>query len=434
MRDTKISESRTLMGRFRGGKLNPVLCVGFRGGEGGMLSQTATIELDPVVGRLVTPVTAEMIAVYVPVQAMAALDNPDDPSAGITEVIRQSFLDGHPMFSFIPENEITRRLGVMPASVGGVRQVNSAPLTAHNCAVNFLRKRKYVYAKQLLATNKAVTPALLSTTAMEMFNGVLNPDDHINGFVALDLAGKAPVRGIWRTEGASADPVERNGLINFGLPRVTVSNDLAPANRLNFDVPAAGQAGNTIYSELGDAVGTGFSLTDIYNAETMDRLTRKMRSLIDANPIDGEEQIVRWAHGLSVDTGQNPWLVHYSQKVFGQSVMRAMDGEGIEAETTQSRLLLQMGFNVPIPTTELGGVVVTFMTVKPDETIYQQPHPLFSRPWGLENHMAEELMNDPMPVTAREVSAGVAAADEMNVVFYTGFNELRRYLDRQNAD
>lgn len=72
MRSTNIKESRTIAGRFRGGKLAPVMAVGFKGNEGGMLSQTAIIELDPVAGRLITPVTGQMFAVYVPVQAMAA--------------------------------------------------------------------------------------------------------------------------------------------------------------------------------------------------------------------------------------------------------------------------------------------------------------------------------------------------------------------------
>lgn len=76
MRSTNIKESRTIAGRFRGGKLAPVMAVGFKGNEGGMLSQTAIIELDPVAGRLITPVTGQMFAVYVPVQAMAALKNP----------------------------------------------------------------------------------------------------------------------------------------------------------------------------------------------------------------------------------------------------------------------------------------------------------------------------------------------------------------------
>lgn len=38
-------ENRTLVGRFRGGKLAPVLATAVRGNEGGMLSQQITLEL-----------------------------------------------------------------------------------------------------------------------------------------------------------------------------------------------------------------------------------------------------------------------------------------------------------------------------------------------------------------------------------------------------
>ena len=40
-------ESRTIAGRFRGGKLNPVMAVPFRESESGILSQTVTYELGP---------------------------------------------------------------------------------------------------------------------------------------------------------------------------------------------------------------------------------------------------------------------------------------------------------------------------------------------------------------------------------------------------
>lgn len=104
MRMTTIREARTMAGRFRGGKLNPVLAVAFKNNEGGVLTQTATIELDPVAGRLITPITGEMWAVYVPVQAMLALRDDLDPHAGITEVIRQKYLDGQPIFNLVEEN------------------------------------------------------------------------------------------------------------------------------------------------------------------------------------------------------------------------------------------------------------------------------------------------------------------------------------------
>jgi len=410
MRATKLRESRTLAGRFRGGKLNPVLATAFTSGEGGMLSQTAMLELDPVVGRLITPVTAEMFVVYVPVQAMCALLAPTDPNAGITEVIRQRLLDGEVLFPLEAEDEVSKRLGVMPISVGGAKQVCSAVRLAHNCAVNFLRKRKYTYAAQVLAANKAVTPALLSSTVLDRFNAVLNPDDHINGYVPVDIPDPA-LKGVQLVPSELVASATADG-----------GPGLAPSDSLSLALVPTEAEGGVNYADS----GAGFTLTDLYNAETMDRLTRQMRNVIDSNPIDGEDQVLRWAYGLEVDAGKNCFLLHASEVVFGQDLLKAMDGAGIEAEVTQSRLMQRVSMTVPVPRTELGGVVITFLTVKPDETLAEQPHPVLTRPWVQYNLMAEELQNDPMPVTARQVQAGVAQADEMTVCFYTGYNELRR--------
>lgn len=431
MRQTNIKESRSIAGRFRGGKLAPVMAVGFKNNEGGMLSQTAIIELDPVAGRLITPVTGQMFAVYVPVQAMAVLKNPDDPNAGITEVLRMQGLEGTPLFGVEPEGDLSKRMAVMPMPQGGVKQVGEYNRLAHNCAVNFLRKRVYTYAAQLLASNTAMTPALLSSTALDRFNAVLNPDDHINGFVPLDLTGEAPIKGLGFVNGqtgtAAASSVRETGETAPRAITGLVASTVSGAGTAQFVAEQGSTTGfPNIRAELDEAAGTGFRLSDLANAETMDRLTRTMRSIIDRNPVDGEEQVLRWAYGLEVDTGQNCFLLHGSEVVFGQDMLKAMDGAGIEAEVTQSRLAQQMRFTVPVPRTELGGVVVTFLTVKPDEVLFEQPHPVLSKPWVFDNLMAEELQNDPVPVTARELQAGVTAGNEASVVFYTGYNELRR--------
>lgn len=102
-------ESRTLVGRFRGGKLCPVLAVPVKGNEGGMLSQSITLELDPVAGRLITPVYGELISVFVPVQAIDALKDPLAAYAGMTEVLREKILSGNPLFGLEDENEISMR-------------------------------------------------------------------------------------------------------------------------------------------------------------------------------------------------------------------------------------------------------------------------------------------------------------------------------------
>lgn len=430
MRSTTIREGRSLGGRFRGGKLAPVMAVALKANEGGMLTQTATIELDPVAGRLITPVTGELHCVYVPVQAMVALRDDTDPFAGITEVIRQRYLDGSPIFNLVNEDEVTQRLGVMPVSVGGVKKVSEAAKLAHICAVNFLRQSLYTYAATLTKASTGVTPALLSSTALMMFNGVLNPDDHVNGMVSLELTGNVNVKGIRQIGGSEPDYSSTAGFVTKSSAGARIDVKTAVPDRgLRFDLEpgSTGASQLAVYAPLdqgGEA--SGFSLTDLQNARTMDSLTRSMRTIIDANPVDGEEQIVRWAHGLRIDDAYVPFLLGKRTVIFGQDLLKAMDGAGIESEITQSRLMQRLSITVPVPTTELGGVVVTFLVVKPDEVLKEQPHPVLSQVWGFDNLMAEELQLDPVPVTGREVQASVPQANESTVMFYTGLNELRR--------
>lgn len=422
---TTRRESRNIAGRFRGGKLAPVMAVGFMPGEGGMLMQTGTYELDPVAGRLISPVTCEMFAVFVPMQAMAAAQYPADETAGITEVIRQNLLNGNTYFPLEAENDVTKRLGVMPRSVGGVPMVSSAVRLAHNCAVNFLRQRKYTYAALVQPANVAVTPCLLSSTALDAFNGVLNPDDHINGLINFDVVGDAPVSGIIR-QGTNPSIASMPADIQMDASSVTVNN--GNGNGVTIGVHADGTS--TIFAQLSQATGTGVSLTDFYNAEKMDGMTRQMRAMIDADPVNGEEQVLRWAYGLEMDNVVNPFLLYGGQTIFGQQYKEATDAVGMETEVAQSRMAQRMSFSVPVPRTELGGIVITFMTVKPDEVIYQQPHPFLSQPWALENQVADSLLLDPVPVMGRDLQADVPQANESTVVFYTGLNELKRvYLN-----
>lgn len=427
MRSTTIREARNLAGRFRGGKLCPVMAVALKGGEGGMLNQTATIELDPVAGRLITPVTGELHCVYVPVQAMIALRDDTDPFAGITEVIRQRYLDGQPLFNLGVENEVSKRMGVMPVSIGGQMMVSNAARLAHICAVNFLRKSLYTYAAQLTSVHAGVTPALLSSTALDMFNAVLNPDDHVNGMVSLTLQGNASIpfsmRGTPGTHSSRNALVETTGSVGAGGASTAYRVLSDQGDGFGVQLPSDG---SSLLVNTANLEAEGFRLTDLQNAETMDRLTRGMRNLIDANPVDGEEQVVRWAHGLRIDDAYVPFLLAKRSVIFGQDLLKATDGAGIEAEVTQSRLMQRISITVPVPTTELGGVIVTFLVVKPDEVLKEQPHPVLSQPWVIDNLMAEELMLDPQPVTARQVQANVPQASENTVVFYTGFNELRR--------
>lgn len=435
----------TRTGRFRGGKLVPVMAVAVRPSEGGMLSQSITMELDPIAGRLITQMEGELYSVAVPVQAIDAMKNPEGDYAGLTEVIREKLLTGNPLFGIEEEGEISKRCKVNPRSVGGVKMVNEAVRLAHNAAVNFLRQRKYVYAALLSSTNTAITPALIGKTVLERMNGVLDPDDRINGSFNLSFPTvKLPVDGIGISAsdntplGTSTGNVKESGTDSW----VPYNGQWATAHDgVNLKVRTNTTTGvkyPDVSVTLNDAVSANLSLVDMYNAETRDRLTRAMRQIVDDNPQYGEEMVLRWSHGLSVDTGKTPFLLAEERAVFGRDMVQAMDKVGIEDDVMRSDMALQLSFTVPVPKTELGMIIITFATVKPDETLESQPDPFLSDVWGADNFVADELALDPVPVTIRDLDANCSAGQENTVVMYTGLNALKqtyvsyglgRYLD-----
>lgn len=420
-------ELRTPVGRFRGGKLAPVCIHRILGSEGGMLRQEMTMELDPIAGRMITPITGELVSVFVPVQAMDALKDPEAAYAGMTEVVREKLLSGNPLFVLEPESELSKRMDVRPRSIGGQMMVGEYIRLAHNCAVNYLRRRKYEKASQLLAASTAITPALISQTVLERMNGVLDPDDRINGMVQLDLPDvQLPVEGIALESGSLGQALvngsgyESDGsLVTYPKSRKTGAS--SPGGLVEMDDAGVPQ----VFAALNGVAAGGVSLTDFYNAEKMDNLTRTMRQIVEDNPEYGEEMVLRWAHGLSVDTGKTPFILGERRGYFGRSFQRATDTAGVEDAVMRSDHVLQLSITVPVPKTELGGCIVTFACLKPDEVLASQPHPLLTEPWGLENFVADELALDPVPVTLRELDSDCGAANENTVAMYTGLNQLK---------
>ncbi len=416
-------EAPVYVGRTKTCKLNPVMCVPVRPSEAGMVGQSITMELDPIAGRMITPLWAEFISVFVPVQAIDALKDPAAAYAGMTEVLRTKLLTGAPLFNLETEGEITKRCQVNPVSIAGVKKTNEIVRIAHNVAVNFLRRRLYEKAAQILHSNTAVTPALLSSTVLQRFNGVLDPDDHINGKVSLSLPTmNLPVKNLHVAQNSGAfteKPVGDTGLLGTAVASTT--------RAMHAKESATAGTVDPIYALFSGAAAGGVSLDDFYNAEKMDQFTRIMRKMVDDDPEYGEENVLRWAHGLDLANDKVPFVIAERRQMFGRDIVPAMDTAGVTAETMRSDLTLTMAFQVPVPKTELGGVIITFIQVKPDETVLRQPHPILSEPWGIDNFLSDELMLDPQPVTMRQLFSDVAAGSEATVAFYTGLNELKRY-------
>lgn len=411
-------EYRNITSRMRAGDLQPIKAHRIMGGESGLLKEEVFIEFDQLAGRIVTPVTVELTAVMVPLQAMDLLANPEEPLAGSAESVRQKLLSGTPIFGLEEETELSKACSVVPRSVNGTKMVSETVRLAHNCAVNYLRRRKYVKAEQLPANSTAITPALLSQTILDRFNGVLDPEDRVNG--AVNLEGEIPVLGLWaefpHDDANSGQFFNQNGNV---LPTNTKTRNLRVTDNDEF----GGNGWNKVTASLGQS-GQNISLVDFYQAEKMDELVRQAREMVDNNPEYGEQMVAQWAHGLSVDPGKQPFVIYQRTESTAKVERLATDGPNLEESVTDMIASLEMA--VPIPRTEFGGIVMCFVTIRPDETLAEQPHPLLTEEWSPMNFVADELAIDPVPVTFRELDSEVDQADEGEIAFYVGNHHIKK--------
>ena len=440
-------ESVSILGKMGAGKLWPVSIVAARPNEGGMLSQNIRMELNPFAGRPVTQTMGGIISVFCPVQSLDVLKDPDAAYAGMTEVIRQKYLSGEPLFALEADNDIAKHLGINPRKINGQLMVNEAARLAHNAAVNALRLQKYHKATLLDKNNVAITPLILQATVLDRLDAVLDPDERINGAVQLALPEvELPVHGILQPlgNGSTVDAtVFKDATGAVGTPRQLGSNNNgAPADRVlagaqyfatklvdvNGDgtASAASEAFPNVFVRLNNIVAGNVQLSDFYEAETVDALTREIARIVEENPQDGEDMALRWAHGLRVDAGKHPFVIARREAVFGQTAVRATDTSGVLGETMRTDGALSLGYDVPVPSTELGGFVVTFAYVRPDETMSSMPHPILSDVWTVDNLAADQLKLDPVPVTYRDLDYEVDTTAESTVACYTGLNALKR--------
>jgi len=438
-RDTR-TEYNAPAGRFRGGKLVPVACQIMRESESGVINQTIALELDAVAGRLLSQINAEVHVVYVPALAVDKLKNPTLEGAGIGEIFREKLLQGV-VFDLENDNIISQKCNIIPRSIAGVKKVNEIVRLGHNCAVNYLRRQRHIKATLLTSASAVVTPALLSQNVLEMMNGVLDPEDRVNGKVNLNLGGDALVKGLLINKnvdygGTNYNPENATSVYGFesGNPVQqartgwSVDDGIAPVGSVmlaveqdpnNPDMPR-------ITAEFPSNNGAGISLKDFYTAERMDDLTRQMRATIDANPEYGEELVTRMAHGLSVETGRECFTMYHKTGPIKNWIARAMDGANLD--TMQTETAGAISFTLPVPATEFGGCVYTFVSIKPDETLARQPHPVGSDVWTAINYLADELAVDPVQVSMRELDCDVAAVNEGDTALWVGPNHmLKRY-------
>lgn len=423
-RGTRVEAINTI-GRFRGGKLAPVSAHWVSGSEGGSMRQRISAMLDPIAGRMLSPIQFEVVSVFVPMQAMHELAFNSDPYPGSADAVRAKLLSGDQMFSMETEHEISKRCGIQPKSWDDNPRVNSSVRFAHNAAVNYLRKRKYVNAAHLFGNNTSITPAIISQTVLDRLNAVLDPEDRVDGHV--DLSGQIPVKGIGTEDdlgGWMDSPPEVNE--SDGTSR-TYAKARATWSEINTRVFLEEDPDNARHPYLRvdfDGAGQSLSLRDFYRAEIMDKLTREMRVYVDKYPEYGEELVARWAAGLSLDVGKQPFVLYERSVIMGARPYMAMDGPNLGDRITEH--LAEHSFTVPVPRTEFGGVIMTFATVRPDEVIPAQPHPFFGSPVVAENYAADELALDPVPLYKLDINADVPMAEQADIIGYVGNNHLKK--------
>jgi hypothetical protein len=418
MQRARRGEDLHIGGRFKAGLLAPVMAHKLKGSESAILSQRAHFQLDPIPGRLMSPIRGQVVAVYVPLQALHALKNPTADYPGSNDVIRAALANKEQLFQLEEESDISRRLGLVPKSVAGTKMVCESGRLAYLAAVNFLRQRRYVLATTVAKTETAILPAILSQTVLDRLNGVLDPEDRVNG--AVDINAMLRVKGIGAAN--SATTATSGGAGRWQEDDDPTDKEIYTSAADNLYITADGVDGvPELYAEL----GTNVSLTDMYRAEKMDALMRRMRKFVDDNPEHGEEIVARWAMGLSLDIGRQPFVLYEKEITLMGDVQRPSDFANMDE--TRTYAANSIGFTVPVPATEFGGVVVTMMVVKPDEVLDSQPNPMFTEAWEQDNYVADEMAVDPVPVTIRELYADCDVGDEDTVALYVGNHGLKRY-------
>lgn len=415
-------DARTIVHKFRGGELVPVMGHIFRESESGTIQQNLMMKLAPVAGEMLTPIEARVAVVMVPAQAIDEILNPLEDYVGSAEVTRTKLLSGTALFGLEAEGIISKRMGIVPISIAGVKSVSVAARLSHNVAVNFLRKRKFIDAVQLLAANVDITPALIGETVLKRLNGVLDPEDRVNGAVALDFGSvqlplsPATIDVDYIAKGGT-DTADSN-FAGTQPPTGTIRAVVASTSQ-NPSVDLS-----STYADMSAVGSNGISLSDFYDAQRMDQLTRIMSAMLEANPVGGHDQILSWAAGLSIPTNKNPYVLYEKSTVFAMQQRVATDGADLDVSTTDLRA--QVSLSVPVAPSEFGGVALTFVSVHPDEVLASQPHPFWTEPWSKIPYIEDELaLIDPVPVTIRELNGDCDLADEGTIALYVGKNTLK---------
>lgn len=386
----------THFGGMKAVKAQPLAMCRFRPDEGGTVSTKVHIKLAPVAGYMRSKAYVDLVQVFVPYQAMELLYYPDQQDAGVTEMARRRLLAG----GGIPlggESEISKACNVHPRKVGGSARVTNTIHLAYSAAVNHLRKAAYHAAEQLDKFNYDIAPAVLSANILERFNGVLDPERHIDG--AINLTGNLPLK-ITGSHTAGALLGDKVGPDGETVVEQT-SDD-------QYEVDLAGT------SEI--------SLRDMMESKLLDGMFRYFAKMIEDDPVNGEEKVERALYGLSVDFDHNCQVMY--RKVFELTAAHQRPMDGASINDVSAHFEMQTSLKTLVPVSELGGQLVTIAMVKPLETLEAQPDPAQTEAWQLVNRIHDETELEEKLLKRADLESDVLAADEDQPVFWVGHNAL----------
>lgn len=411
-------------GGFNAVEFQPLACARFRGNEGGQFVTNFGLQLAPVSGHLRSTANAQVIQVYVPYEAIHKMDNPDDEYSGLTEAIRRRFVAGEDGIGLEPENVISRACYAHGKQTGTGINVQKSIRLAYNCAVNHIRQTLYTDADLLDKDDNSIVKATLGASILQRFDGALDPEPLADG--AINLTGKLPIMGI---HGRAADPGANYSSVGGGLVDANgdpsdVSSSSATHMDRNFDQIFIDRDPDTgVVAMSADLSAAGeITLRDLMRSRIQESAIRGFAKVVQDDPVHGEDAVARALIGLRMDVSDVPQVLFNQTYQMTAKTHQPMDAAGVNS--ISGHFSLNDSFGVVVPTTELGGQLITIAVVRPLERLSRQPDPAQTEVWSTINIVQEQMELDPVVVTRAELESDVAVTDMETDSFYVGHNRL----------
>lgn len=403
----------------------PLAMCRFRPDEGGTVSTALNINLAPVSGYMRSNAYVDVVQVWVPYQAAEALEL-DSEDAGVTEMTKRRLMAGQGI-GLADESEISRTADIKPRAVGGVKKVSKTVDLSYTAACNHLRLSAYHDAALLTKHNQVIRPAVLTANVLERFNGVLDPERHIDG--AINLTGELQVKGISAIDNAAVSTTQ-----SVDETGATAAEDQTGWNHAQRGIFLEEDPDNPGFPKVvTDLSGTSeITLRDMMQSQKLDGLIREFAQMIEDDPVNGEEKVERALYGLTCDFDANCHVLY--RQVFELTPAHQRPTDGPSINDVSAHFNLNTRFATVVPRSELGGQLVTLAMVKPLETLPDQPDPAQTEAWELVNRIHDETELDEQLLTRADLDSTVAAQDEDTPVFWVGHNSLKHDYSTQGPN